>query len=196
MTSREAFRANTSPSHTTHKHVRRRQTQTQSNDNTHRHRPLSKPSSDLRRFVFVLLMSSIICPVASAVPLAGVSVPTSLSKADKDELLLFDRRPSPTSIPREAKRHVVDMQTVTTVIAAPGHSAYSAHKAEATALLTDSGQQLTPSLPTPFDTGVGNNFTTTTCPAFFRSFLSNSDFTTCYPLSLLLQVSPHNCTLE
>lgn len=44
-------------------------------------------------------------------------------------------------------------------------------------------------LPRPFDTGLGNNFTTSSCPAFFKDFLSNDAFNDCVPLSLLLQVS-------
>lgn len=44
-------------------------------------------------------------------------------------------------------------------------------------------------LPTPFDTSLGSNFTQSSCPAFFRSFLSNSTFTSCHPVSLLLQNS-------
>ena len=44
-------------------------------------------------------------------------------------------------------------------------------------------------LPRPFDTGLGNNFTTSSCPAFFRDFLSDDAFNECVPLSLLLQVS-------
>ncbi|KAI5207870.1 hypothetical protein E4T39_01820 [Aureobasidium subglaciale] len=42
-------------------------------------------------------------------------------------------------------------------------------------------------LPRPFDTGLGNNFTTSSCPAFFKDFLSDDTFNSCIPLSLLLQ---------
>jgi hypothetical protein len=54
-------------------------------------------------------------------------------------------------------------------------------------------------LPQPFDSSLGNNFTSSSCPAFFRSFLNDATFKQCYPLSLLLQVSqrdqscPHRC---
>lgn len=44
-------------------------------------------------------------------------------------------------------------------------------------------------LPRPFDAGYGNNFTTSSCPAFFKNFLSDDTFNECVPLSLLLQVS-------
>ncbi|EME49423.1 hypothetical protein DOTSEDRAFT_84816 [Dothistroma septosporum NZE10] len=45
------------------------------------------------------------------------------------------------------------------------------------------------SLPRPFDTSIGNNFTATTCPTFFQSFLNNQTFRDCLPFSLLLQTS-------
>lgn len=47
----------------------------------------------------------------------------------------------------------------------------------------------TTTLPQPFDTSIGSNFTAASCPAFINSFLDNSTFTGCVPLSLLLQTS-------
>lgn len=44
-------------------------------------------------------------------------------------------------------------------------------------------------LPQPFDTTLGNNFTSDSCPRFFSSFLSDETFRSCYPFSLLLQTS-------
>jgi hypothetical protein len=44
-------------------------------------------------------------------------------------------------------------------------------------------------LPRPFDAGLGNNFTTSSCPIFFKQFLSDNTFNECVPLSFLLQVS-------
>ncbi|KAI9844380.1 MAG: hypothetical protein M1838_002204 [Thelocarpon superellum] len=44
-------------------------------------------------------------------------------------------------------------------------------------------------LPSAFDTSLGSNFTTSACPNFFNSFLQNSTFKACLPLSLLLQNS-------
>ncbi|KAL8630460.1 hypothetical protein Q9189_003815 [Teloschistes chrysophthalmus] len=45
------------------------------------------------------------------------------------------------------------------------------------------------SLPRPFDTGLGNNYTQPNCPAFINNFLRNTTFTSCVPFSLLLQNS-------
>lgn len=45
-------------------------------------------------------------------------------------------------------------------------------------------------LPKPFDTSLSSNFTSSSCPEFFSSFLNNATFKQCLPLSLLLQVCP------
>lgn len=65
--------------------------------------------------------------------------------------------------------------------------------ASATATATETGLAIASptavaDLPRPFDTSLGNNFTSTTCPTFFSSFLNNQTFKDCLPLSLLLQV--------
>jgi hypothetical protein len=44
------------------------------------------------------------------------------------------------------------------------------------------------SLPHPFDTSLGNNFTAPSCPTFFNNFLNSESFNDCLPFSLLLQV--------
>lgn len=54
----------------------------------------------------------------------------------------------------------------------------------------DEGESVLASLPTPFDSSLGNNFTEASCPAFFQSFLENAAFHNCIPFSLLLQVRP------
>ncbi|KAF2172237.1 hypothetical protein M409DRAFT_17475 [Zasmidium cellare ATCC 36951] len=55
--------------------------------------------------------------------------------------------------------------------------------------LATASQTAPADLPRPFDTSLGNNFTSTTCPTFFSSFLNNQTFKNCLPLSLLLQTS-------
>ena len=47
---------------------------------------------------------------------------------------------------------------------------------------------LTP-LPQAFDASLGNNFTSSSCPRFFKTFLNDPAFTGCLPLSLLLLVN-------
>lgn len=56
--------------------------------------------------------------------------------------------------------------------------------------LTFATETETPSpLPQPFDTSLGSNFTSESCPTFFKTFLSDPNFQSCLPFSLLLQVS-------
>ncbi|KAB8212389.1 hypothetical protein BDV34DRAFT_183901 [Aspergillus parasiticus] len=43
--------------------------------------------------------------------------------------------------------------------------------------------------PTPFDTNLSTNFTSDSCPKFFKSFLSDTKFTNCYAISMLLRDS-------
>lgn len=44
-------------------------------------------------------------------------------------------------------------------------------------------------LPKPFDTSLGTNFTQPSCPQFFGSFLKNETFVNCYPMSFFLKNS-------
>ncbi|KAE8411780.1 hypothetical protein BDV36DRAFT_76242 [Aspergillus pseudocaelatus] len=43
--------------------------------------------------------------------------------------------------------------------------------------------------PTPFDTNLSTNFTSDSCPKFFKKFLSDSKFVNCYAVSMLLRDS-------
>lgn len=47
-------------------------------------------------------------------------------------------------------------------------------------------------LPIPFDGNIGTNFTAESCPSFINGFLTSPTFKSCYPLSMLLQVSRHD----
>jgi len=61
-------------------------------------------------------------------------------------------------------------------------------QAAATSLNTDPGAASSATaIPQPFDSALGNNFTTS-CQSFFQRFLSNATFNACHPFSLLLQV--------
>ena len=60
--------------------------------------------------------------------------------------------------------------------------------ASATSTSTISAPLPSFSAPRPFDGGLGTNYTQTSCPAFLRSVLNNETFSSCLPLSLLLQV--------
>ncbi|KAE8145830.1 hypothetical protein BDV25DRAFT_163762 [Aspergillus avenaceus] len=45
------------------------------------------------------------------------------------------------------------------------------------------------SIPTPFDSNLSTNFTSDSCPKFFKKFLSDAKFTKCYAMSTLLRDS-------
>ncbi|ROW12732.1 hypothetical protein VMCG_00478 [Cytospora schulzeri] len=65
------------------------------------------------------------------------------------------------------------------------HTKTSASTTSSTATATTS----TSSLPSPFDGGLSNNFTSTTCPTFINNMLADPEFQACYPVSLLIQSS-------
>lgn len=112
--------------------------------------------------------------------------------------LLFDRRPPPP-LPRMGLEKRRDhsssvLPSTTTTTTAATHSNTDQRDDSLSGTSTSSGLQMatdtSTALPKPFDTNLGNNFTTTSCPKFFTSFLSNQTFIDCLPFSLLLQVSP------
>lgn len=97
--------------------------------------------------------------------------------------ILFDRGAPPVPRMRVIKR--AEQETSSSTVSATYTTTSASSTFSSTQrTTTDSASPL----PSPFDTTLGNNFTTTTCPAFFTSFLSNSTFNDCVPLSLLLQV--------
>lgn len=69
----------------------------------------------------------------------------------------------------------------------PSTSSSSSTSAEPTSIVTAPGAGS--SLPRPFDTGLGSNYTQESCPQFMNNFLRNETFTSCLPFSLLLQVA-------
>ncbi|KAL9005595.1 MAG: hypothetical protein Q9188_001643 [Gyalolechia gomerana] len=64
----------------------------------------------------------------------------------------------------------------------------SAPSTQPTGLVTAPGTAGS-SLPRPFDSGLGNNYTQPNCPIFINNFLRNDTFISCHPFSLLLQNS-------
>jgi hypothetical protein len=123
-------------------------------------------------WVFVLLFSILICcQQAEAGKLHG-----SRRFARKTNLV-FDKRvaPEPRMRLNLRKEHH------------QAHDHFERKSGNDTALKTDpQASQL--SLPHPFDTSLGNNFTAPSCPAFFNTFLNSDSFNNCLPFSLLLQV--------
>jgi hypothetical protein len=112
--------------------------------------------------------------------------------------LLFDRSPRPEVVARHvlmAREPKTISSSSTSVVpsATPVLVSTTADGSGTLALATAAPSATT--LPQPFDTTIGSNFTSGSgCPAFFNNFLGNSLFQSCYPFSLLLQVSvfpPH-----
>lgn len=66
-------------------------------------------------------------------------------------------------------------------------SGSSASATSSTATTTTTAAQS--ALPSPFDGGLSNNFTSTTCPTFINNMLADPEFQACYPVSLLIQSS-------
>lgn len=95
-----------------------------------------------------------------------------------------------TEIPT-VKSITLELQATHAPVLARELSTIASSSSESAATTT---QQTAPSIlsqvPQAFDTSIGNNFTTSSCPAFFNNFLDDPVFQNCTPFSLLLQVSP------
>ncbi|GAB7343960.1 hypothetical protein MBLNU457_1902t2 [Dothideomycetes sp. NU457] len=137
------------------------------------------PNSNSRLRVLISMVVLFIFVPSSA---ASV-IPSSGTWASSDIQLLFDTRPAPTPVGHLARRqelsHVGAVKVVATKASEPSSSTTA----------SDSTTSNPSALPRPFDTTLGNNFTSPSCPAFFNNFLHNASFTACLPLSLLLQTS-------
>jgi len=113
--------------------------------------------------------------------------------------LMYDRSPPPPIPMRPHRRQETASSPSSTATSSrhhdgshsstPSSSSSSSLSAE-TSLNTATPTDQT-SLPRPFDSSLGNNFTSPSCPEFFDAFLANASFKDCLPLSMLLQVSFH-----
>jgi hypothetical protein len=102
--------------------------------------------------------------------------------------------PSATATPTLT---AISSGTSNATVSVSSSSFSSSHSSMVTALslnptatgTTPSGTIAPSALPSPFDSSLGSNFTSQACPDFFDSFLSNTTFQACVPVSLLLQNS-------
>lgn len=108
--------------------------------------------------------------------------------------LIFDRSEPPVP-PMRLHRRDETTSVLPSSIAAPTSNSLASTSATSSGASTIStaGPSSSSPLPSPFDSSLGNNFTASSCPNFFQSFLSNSTFQKCHPLSLLLQVRVPDC---
>lgn len=102
---------------------------------------------------------------------------------DPELELVYDRSPPPPRPRMGLYARQVDASSTSSAIIAPSSTGSATTSSIATASPSAGA-----ALPRPFDSSLGNNFTSPSCPAFFNSFLSNKTFQDCLPFSLLLQV--------
>lgn len=145
--------------------------------------PALKPSSFRPTLVLVLLALLLLCcGCASA---AGTQTDRQRLRAlARRGEIVWDRSappPSPQRMPLLHRRHNGDDDDDSSTTLVPRRTSTTTTTAADTA-------SSSASIPQPFDTALGSNFSSSTCPSFINSFLDNSTFVGCVPLSLLLQV--------
>lgn len=165
---------------------RRSHSSQQEQSSGYRCRVATEPWLTLRSLLVAVLFSVLFCcQGASAAHVHGATY--EMAQMEGIGNLLYDTREPPTPRARLARR--AESSVVPSAAASTG-STTDAGTASSTASSTI--ETATPSsaaaLPMPFDTSLGNNFTSPSCPTFFHDFLNNSTFVSCLPFSLLLQV--------
>ena|SRR5579862_1898760 len=151
--------------------------------------------------MLVLALCSCCRPVAATITASEITIDAAMSSAlaslEREGRILVDTRPPP-NVAELRKRQdegttTMDSSTSSSTIepssTTTANSSSTSTSLSPTSIPTDSGTPNSDSLPTPFDSGVGTNFTTSSCPNFLTSFLSSAAFKSCLPFSLLLQVS-------
>jgi hypothetical protein len=149
-------------------------------------RRLTNPTwSQARNLIFAVLCASLFFCESVQANVHGSSI--------FDRELVYDRRPAPQ--PRmgiHARQDDSTSSSATTTgepsyILAPSSTSSTPSVSVSTSMQT--ATSVSTSLPRPFDSSLGNNFTQSSCPQFFNNFLSNTTFQECHPFSMLLQVS-------
>ncbi|PNS21456.1 Checkpoint serine/threonine-protein kinase BUB1 [Sphaceloma murrayae] len=143
---------------------------------------------DLSLSLWTLLVIILTCFAhvnASAIPnTQTLDLPSGLHLTATSEVVIYDRSTPPTRVDlaRRADGPIL-------VAGEPTSTPISRKEYVSDDIISDTSQAPTSNLPTPFDTTLGNNFTSSQCLPFFQSFLSNATFNACLPFSLLLQTS-------
>lgn len=136
-------------------------------------------NSSLFLHIFTFLVLLMFSCTASAVPSVDVEAhikrsPELRRLAKKGEILTA---PDIDLSPREVK-------------SSAGLTVTAASSTEASAFATATAASTTAATALPsVDVSIGSNYTTDSCPTFLKSFISNSTFKACEPISLLLQNS-------
>ncbi|KAH0538678.1 hypothetical protein FGG08_004753 [Glutinoglossum americanum] len=155
------------------------------------------PSSSSFYFSALVLVLAWCCsPVAASIAPGDVVLDEHMSAEfarleRAGEILVDVSQPPPNTAElrkRQGTSSMVDSMTAMTATMNPT-STTTPDGASPTAIATDPESSGGSDLPTPFDSGIGANYTTTSCPTFLKAFLANSTFQSCQPFSLLLQNS-------
>ena len=136
----------------------------------------SRPWKSMHSFIFAVIFGILLC--CHGVDASSTHSGSRLRRAE----LLFDRSERPLSraqLERRDELTRLEGSPLAVRDSIPGPFSHG--------LLFDTSSAQFP-LPSPFDSNLGNNFTTSSCPAFFQSFLNSEPFKQCLPFSLLLQV--------
>ena len=143
-----------------------------------------RPWQSLTVLMWAILFGLLLCCPGADAEYVQVAKPLVEGRS----ALLFDRSEPPIPAPRvrlEKRQEEESLSATPSFIPAPTAAGQASSSLFGIQTATGSPRD---DLPTPFDTSLGNNFTSPSCPAFFQSFLSNATFQDCLPFSLLLQV--------
>ena len=137
------------------------------------------PWSQARNLIFAVLCALLFFCQSAQANVHGSSI--------FDRELVYDRRPAPK--PRMGIYARQDDSSSSSATTTAGSSGILAPSSTSVSTSIQTASSLSTSLPRPFDSSIGNNFTESSCPQFFNDFLSNTTFQECLPFSMLLQVS-------
>ncbi|WPG97944.1 Hypothetical protein R9X50_00072700 [Acrodontium crateriforme] len=135
-------------------------------------------------YVFLFGIAFLLCPGAMASDLYE-----AMELGYRGELIFDQSEPPVPPQVHLMRRQDVSSSVLSTSTALSTSAITTTSSTSSGSGLTTATSSSTNSLPTPFDTSLGNNFTASSCPQFFHTFLSNTIFQSCLPLSLLLETS-------
>ncbi|EAU37478.1 conserved hypothetical protein [Aspergillus terreus NIH2624] len=151
--------------------------------------------SRLSLFIISLLLSESMLSLAASVLAQDLPSAISFPSVPSGEIVGSDPTVSRASPPQErAQERAPEDRPSSSNIALPNTSD-DEESTSSLPIIFDAQGALTrradtsDDLPTPFDTSISNNFTSKSCPSFFKQFLADSAFTDCYALSCLLRDS-------
>ncbi|KAI9671045.1 MAG: hypothetical protein M1831_005130 [Alyxoria varia] len=139
-------------------------------------------------FFTIILYISILTGPLSASSLANSRIHGLPQAVDHEaQLIVDDIRPLHRPSYMMQKRNVFPPQFIPAKISS--RSATATKIIAQTKYKRQSDPSSPSSLPRPFDSNLGNNFTESSCPLFFSGFLNDEQFQDCRPVSMLLTTS-------